>query len=154
MKKKGLIGVSCIALALCLVVGISTSVYTKQLQKDVVNKFITIFYDNQETKDNEYKNRLIKKVSQLLSSNYKIQSFDMDWLQMNVGESNENVVKYEGYTISKISKEKVNNEKVTVYSVDVEFSSIDKTLKHKLLYIELIKENSEWKINKLMPRSI
>jgi len=154
MKKNRFIGISCIVLALCLVVGISTSVYTESLKKDVVNKFITIFYDNQETKDNEYKSRLIKKVSPLLSSNYKIQSFEMDWLPMNVGESNENVAKYEGYTISKISKEKVNNEKVIVYSVDVEFSSADKSLEPKLLYIELIKENSEWKISKLMPRSI
>lgn len=154
MRKNKFICVSCIVLALCLIVGISKSIYTRSLQKDVVNRFITIFYNIQDTKDKEYESRLIKKVSPLLSSNYKIQPFDMEWLSMTDGESNENVAKYEKYTISKISKEKVNDKKVTVYSVDIKFSGTDKYLEPKLLYIELIKENYEWRINNLIPRSI
>ena len=154
MRKNRFICVSCIVLALCLIVWISKSINTKSLQKDVVNRFITIFYNIQDTKDKEYESRLIKKVSPLLSSNYKIQSFDMKWLSMTYGESNENVAKYEKYTISKISKEKVNDKKVTVYSVDVKFLGTHKSLESKLLYIELIKENSEWKINNIIPRSI
>lgn len=65
----------------------------------------------------------------------------------------ENNIDYAGYTISNIIKAKNNEKKVTVYIVDVEFMENEKIKTGKSLFIELTKENSQWKINKLMPCS-
>ena len=124
-------------------------------QQKVIHKFINTFYDlnySDEAIGEEQIKQVLKEVSPLLSGDYEIEPYDLAWLKM-LPTDLENNIDYAGYTISNIIKAKNNEKKVTVYIVDVEFMENEKIKTGKSLFIELTKENSQWKINKLMPCS-
>lgn len=124
------------------------SVNTKNAQQKVVDRFINTFYDADYTED--FNNSL----KALLSSDYSLDQIDLENLAVNLDTSGETNVDYSGYSITKTSKEKVNGKRVIVYSVNVDFLNQDDIESPKRLYVELINEKSEWKINKIMPRSV
>ena len=124
-------------------------------QKKVIHKFINTFYDldySGEAIGEEQTKQVLKEVLPLLSADYEIEPYDLTWLEMSPTDWEDNI-EYAGYTISNIIKAKNNEKKVTVYIVDVEFMENEKIKTGKSLFIELTKENSQWKINKLMPCS-
>lgn len=124
------------------------SVNTKNAQQKVVGRFVNTFYDNDYTED--FNNSL----KELLSSDYSLEQIDFENLAVSLDNSEQTNVDYSGYSITKISKEKVNGKRATVYSVNVDFLNQDDIESPKRLYVELINEESEWKINKIMPRSV
>ena len=124
-------------------------------QQKVIHKFINTFYDlnySDEAIGEEQIKQVFKEVSPLLSADYEIEPYDLAWLEMSTTDLEDNI-EYAGYTINNIIKAKNDEKKVTVYIVDVEFMENEKIKTGKSLYIELIKENSQWQINKLMPCS-
>ena len=98
-------------------------------------------------------NKAVAKVSPLLSVDYEIEDYDLGWIVKPSIEYTEDTVEYIGYTITNKFKAKSKEKKVTVYIIDVEFVNKEEVIKPKSLYIELVNENSQWKINRIMPCS-
>lgn len=143
----------CTLLALSLgctgIYAYQNSVNTEISQQKVVGRFLNTFYDSED------KGEFTENIQSLFSSDYLLELSDGGFLEYDseqIAETDGD--EYLGYTISKTSKEKVNDKKVTVYSVNVDFIDEKDDIYPKRLYIELVKEDSEWKINKLMPRSV
>lgn len=141
-----------IAAVICMVSYVyQRSANTEVYQQKVVARFMNTFYDGDYSyhkADDEYSEAL----NSLLSGDYVLELTELDYIMEYPTGKDEKYINYNGYTISKVFKEKVDGKKVTVHNVDVEFLDDKENLTYKGLYIELLNENSEWKINKIMPR--
>lgn len=125
-----------------------SSVNTHFYQQEVVGRFVDTFYDADNT---EGFNDSLKS---LLSSDYLLELSDEQTLAYDTAQLSQNDADYIGYSIAKSSEEKVDGKKISVYYVNVDFMNGEELISPKKLYVELIKENSEWKIHKTIPRSV